>query len=76
MDKMCIRDRHMNNDTSLPQWIIDETDKVSHRAYCTGFYFGQPHQEYENGGYVRNYEVLAQVDDYRDGRLYLSLIHI
>lgn len=68
----CAIDWHMNNDTSLPQWIIDETDKVSHRAYCTGFYFGQPHQEYENGGYVRNYEVIAQVEDYRDGRLYLS----
>ena len=28
----CAIDWHMNNDTSLPQWIIDETDKVSHRA--------------------------------------------
>ena len=25
----------------LPQWLKDEVFKVSHRAYCTGFFFGR-----------------------------------
>ena len=56
---------------SLPQWIIDETDKVSHREYCTGFFSGeqQPMQNYRDGGYVRNYDVAAIVEGCADGWL-------
>lgn len=68
----CAIDHHMNSDSPLPQWIKEETNKVSHRAYCTGFYYGKPGQEYKNGGYVRDYEVVAFVEGYKDGRLYLS----
>ena len=28
----------------LPSWIEEETRKVSHRQYSTGFYFGRPEQ--------------------------------
>ncbi|MFU0833598.1 MAG: putative protease yhbU [Oscillospiraceae bacterium] len=50
--------RHPKED--LPAWIPQELDKVSHREYSTGFYFGnEPGQVLENGGYVRNYEVIA-----------------
>lgn len=41
-----------------------EVKSVSHRRYGTGFYFGDPKgegQEYENGGYLREYEVAAVV---------------
>lgn len=44
-----------------PQWR-DELDKVSNRGYTTGFWLGNPKeagQEYENGGYIRNYDVAA-----------------
>ncbi len=56
----------------LPQWIKDEVFKVSHRAYCTGFYFGHPNdcQYYENSGYIRDYDVVAITEKVFDGRLY------
>ena len=44
----------------LPAWIPQELEKVSHRVYSTGFYYGgEPGQVVENGGYVRSYEVIA-----------------
>lgn len=59
-------------DFKLPQWIHDEVFKVSHRAYCTGFFFGHPKdcQYYENSGYIRNYDVVAVVDKCENGILY------
>ena len=56
----------------LPQWLKDEVFKVSHRAYCTGFFFGHPKesQYYENSGYVREYDVVAIVDRCENGRIY------
>lgn len=58
----------------LPQWVKDEVYKVSHRAYCTGFLFGHPKdcQYYENSGYIREYDVVAVVDDCRDGMIYAT----
>ncbi|MCL2486783.1 MAG: U32 family peptidase [Oscillospiraceae bacterium] len=51
-----------------PDWITELTEKISHREYSTGFYFGgQPGQETKNGGYIREYEVAAVVDGYHDG---------
>lgn len=38
---------------------------MSHREYCTGFFFGnEPGQVYDNGGYVRGWEVAAVCDGY------------
>lgn len=57
----------------LPEWIKDEMNKVSHREYSTGFFFGnEPGQIYENGGYIRDYQVAAVVEDYYGGCLCLS----
>lgn len=58
----------------LPQWLKDEVFKVSHRAYCTGFFFGHPKesQYYENGGYIREYDVVAIVNECHDGRIYAT----
>ena len=55
----------------LPDWLSDEVRKVSHRAYCTGFYFGHPKdcQYYGSSGYIRPYDVVAVVDGYADGRI-------
>lgn len=44
-----------------PVWL-EELLKVSNRGYTTGFWLGNPKengQEYENGGYFRNYDVAA-----------------
>ena len=56
-------------DKALPKWIVDETDKVSHREYCTGFFFGETSQmqNLNDGGYVRNYDVAAIVESCADG---------
>lgn len=60
-----------NEEYKPSQWIIDELEKVSHREYSTGFYLGnEPGQVYDNGGYVREYEVAAMVEECRDGFIY------
>lgn len=51
----------------LSDWIKDEVYKVSHRRYSTGFYFDEPEQYYENGGYLREYDVVAETLGYKDG---------
>ncbi|NLZ45473.1 MAG: U32 family peptidase [Clostridiales bacterium] len=62
------------NDFKLPQWIHDEVFKVSHRAYCSGFFFGHPKdcQYYENSGYIREYDVVAVIDKCENGMIHAS----
>ncbi len=57
-----------------PRWLVDEVKKVSHRQYCTGFFYGpiENGQYYENGGYVRSYDVVAVVDDWQNGVAYCT----
>lgn len=43
-----------------PAWR-DEVERVSHRPYSTGFYYGQPGQYYDNARYVREWQVAAIV---------------
>lgn len=54
------------------QWIVDELNKVSHRPYGTGFYYGMPHQDTTTGGYIREYAVVGVVEEYRDGKLQIE----
>lgn len=56
----------------LPAWLMDEVCKVSHRRYSTGFLLDTPTQYYENGGYLREYDVVAIVDRCEDGMLYCT----
>ncbi|MBU5435642.1 U32 family peptidase [Pseudoflavonifractor sp. MSJ-37] len=44
-----------------PVWR-DEVEKVSHRHYSTGFWFGQPGQFTEDARYIRDYQVCAVVE--------------
>ena len=62
------------NDFQLPQWIHDEVFKVSHRRYCTGFFFGHPNacQYYENAGYIANCDVVGIVDRCENGCVYAT----
>lgn len=43
--------------------LLDEVNKVSHRDYCTGFYYGpiEKGQIYEGETYIRNWDIVAQV---------------
>lgn len=44
----------------LPEEILEETEKISHRAYSPGFYFGgEPGQTPDRSQYTRKYEVVA-----------------
>ncbi len=61
----------MSKEYQFPAWVLEEANKVSHRPYSTGFYFGQPTQNNAFGGYVRSYEVAAVVTGYENGRLLL-----
>ena len=45
-----------------PVWR-DEVEKVSHRHYSTGFWYGQPGQFYEDARYIRDWQVCAIVED-------------
>lgn len=58
----------------LPQEIRDEVFKVSHRRYCTGFFFGHPNacQYYENSGYISTYDVVGIVDRCENGVCYAT----
>lgn len=67
-------DSYMRNpspDFKLDEWILDEMDKMSHREYTTGFNFGpmKNGQVLNTGGYIRNWDVCALYNDYKDGRL-------
>lgn len=70
----CATDHFLTSkDAPLPSWIIEETKKVSHRQYSTGFFFGHTKNSeyYENSGYVRDYDIVGVVDS-SDG----NYIHI
>ena len=45
-----------------PIWR-NEVEKVSHRHYSTGFFYGQPGQFYEDARYIRDWQICAVVTD-------------
>ncbi len=65
-----------------PEWAVLETEKISHRPYCTGFFYGHPNdlkkpestggQYYQSGGYIRRYDFAGTVDGYEDGSLLIT----
>lgn len=53
---------------TLQPWIKEELEKISHREYSTGFFFGnEPGQTTDNGGYIRKYNQVAVCEGYSDG---------
>ncbi len=57
----------------LAQVWRDEVYAVSHRPYCTGFYFGPPGQYTDDARYFSRYDVVAVVEDCgADGNARLS----
>ena len=56
------------DDYRLSPWIREELEKISHREYSTGFFFGgEPGQETVNGGYVRRYNAVAVCEEGTEG---------
>lgn len=67
-------DEYLKNpsaDFKVPQWILDEMEKMSHREYTTGFNFGpmKNGQDLDTGGYIRSWDVCALFNSYSNGRL-------
>ena len=73
----CAIDGYLRNpspDYVPEQWILDEVYKVSHREYCTGFFFGHPKDNAEifyDQIYRRYYETVAEVLSYDGTYLHL-----
>lgn len=68
---------HLDDDNyRLDDNIKSEILKVSHRPYCTGYYFDNPQENSQidlNGGYIREYEVSAIVEDIQGDRAIIRL---
>ncbi len=63
--------KNPSDDFKVPEWILDEMDKMSHREYTTGFNFGpmKNGQVLDTGGYIRHWDVCALYNSCTDGRL-------
>jgi len=64
----------------LPAFCREEVEKVSHREYYTGFYFGRAKngQHYDDSQYIRRYEVVGMpididADFHTDGKIVFAL---
>lgn len=70
-------DAYLANPTQyvMPEWVGEELEKISHRTYSTGFYFGRPEnaQTYKDAGYIRSYAVAGIVTGYADGMVELRM---
>lgn len=64
------------------QWVLEEVNKISHRPYCTGFFYGDPRegsgsqnagtitnggQYFADSGYMREYDFVGTVDSCAGG---------
>lgn len=69
-------DAYLNSPaTAVPIWVMRELEKISHRTYSTGFFYGKPEnaQTYKDAGYVRDYAVAAVVEGYENGMIITSM---
>ena len=53
----------------------DEVDHVSHRIYSTGFYYGEPGQYVENSRYIREWQIVAKVEECDENGLALCSLN-
>lgn len=61
----------LDPNSKTPEWVVEELNKISHRNYSTGFYYGVPknEQNYKSAGYNRDYSVAVVVTGYEDGNI-------
>lgn len=66
--------RNPSKNFTPSDWVLEELDKVSHRKYGTGFFFGRPSaaQNYESSSYIRKWEVAGIVLDSNGMRVTVS----
>ncbi len=58
----------------VPESIVSEVYKVSHRPYCTGFFYehSDAEQYYPDSGYFREYDFVGTVDGWENGMLNIT----
>lgn len=58
-----------------PAWLLEEPFKVTHREYCTGFYFPDTPagQATERGGYINDWKLIGEIVDYHPQEKRLTL---
>lgn len=69
------------------QWVLDEVNKISHRPYCTGFFYGHPKdgsetqepnvvtnggQYFADSGYMREYDFVGTIDLCENGIVHMT----
>ena len=54
-----------------PDWL-EECNKISHRQYSTGFYFGEPGQYYPDNMYFSDADIVAVVESCEGTEAYLT----
>lgn len=54
----CVTDALLKGDNPDPIWY-EEVNKVSHRPYSTGFFYGYPGQHYGDSSYLQDAEIVA-----------------
>ena len=59
----------MNENFELPEEVLDELTRTSHRHYSPGFYFGreQARQATDSATYIREWEFVGTVDGWENG---------
>ncbi len=64
----------VRNGEPIPEWAVSEVYKVSHRQYCTGFYFNKEDalQYYKDSGYIRECDFVGVVDSCENGRVNIT----
>lgn len=63
----------MADNRSVPQTVLDEPEKTSHRSFGTGFYFGHPGQYYPSSKPQVGYDFCALVVDVFDGGVTIEM---
>ncbi|MCM1333625.1 MAG: U32 family peptidase [Bacteroides sp.] len=62
---------HAIRGESAPKWTREEVDKVSHRPYCTGFFFDREDaaQYYESSRYFRDCDFVGTIEGCSEGKV-------
>ncbi len=68
--RIALDDLYGGNSGITTESLLYELDSVSHREYCTGYYFDHPMKEPHlatTSGYIKEKAFLATVEDYDEG---------
>jgi putative protease len=59
---------YLANNLKIPEYILQEPYKTSHREFTTGFYFDKPEECYSSSRTIQTYDFVAIVKGYDNGK--------